>query len=183
MTQGTYAAAMLGTAPRVVLLDSGDTLVDEGSEIHDAQGVVRFAHLVPTAHALVDGLLRSGARIGLVADGLTASFKAVHGMHGLWDAFEVRAISEEVGVNKPHAAMFEAALEPMGVCKEDYGRVMMLGNDLERDIAGANALGLTSVWLDWSPRRRKSPLSPLEVPDHTVGSPEELLELIEPATG
>jgi len=172
---------MANAATRVVLLDSGDTLVDEGSEIHDAHGVVRFAHLVPTAHALVDGLLRLGVRIGLVADGLTASFKTVHGMHGLWDAFEARAISEEVGVSKPHAAMFETALEQMGVPKQDYSRVMMLGNDLERDIAGANALGLTSVWLNWSPRRRKTPQSSLEVPDHTVGMPKDLLALIKRA--
>ena len=85
-----------------------------------------------------------------MADGQTDSFRTVHGMHGPRGAFEARAISEAVGVSKPHAAMFETALEQMRVPKQDYGRVMMLGNDLERDVAGANALGLTSVWLNWS---------------------------------
>ena len=99
-------------------------------------------------------------------------------MHGLWDAFDARAISEEVGVSKPHAAMFETALEQMRVPKQDYGRVMMLGNDLERDSPGSTALGLTIVWLNWSPSRCKTPRVLLEVTDHTVSMPEELLTLL-----
>ena len=32
--------------------------------------------------------------------------------------------------------------------------VVMVGNNLERDIAGANRLGLISVFLHWTERRR-----------------------------
>jgi putative hydrolase of the HAD superfamily len=54
----------------------------------------------------------------------------------------------------------------------------MVGNNLERDIAGANALGLRSVWLDWAPRRAKVPVSTLEVPDYVISSPWELVGLV-----
>jgi putative hydrolase of the HAD superfamily len=80
-----------------------------------------------------------------------------------------------VGVEKPHPAMFEAALAQLGIDRADYGRVVMVGNYLARDIAGANALGLISVWLDWGPRRPKFPATPLEVPDYIIRLPLALL--------
>ena len=55
----------------------------------------------------------------------------------------------------------------------------MVGNHLGRDIKGANALGLTSVWLDWAPRRAKVPADASEEPDFTIKTPLELLDLID----
>jgi hypothetical protein len=40
-------------------------------------------------------------------------------------------------------------------------------------------LGLISVWLDWSPRRPKIPADASEVPQFTIKTPLELLEVIE----
>ena len=59
----------------------------------------------------------------------------------------------------------------------------MVGNHLGRDIKGANALGLTSVWLDWAPRRAKAPADATEQPDFTIKTPLELLELIDRIEG
>ena len=58
-------------------------------------------------------------------------------------------------------------------------QVVMVGNNLRRDIAGAKALGLTTVWIDWAPRRRKVPRTPDEHPDHTIAEPLELLAVLE----
>jgi putative hydrolase of the HAD superfamily len=55
----------------------------------------------------------------------------------------------------------------------------MVGNNLARDIKGANDLGLISVWLDWAPRRPKIPADPSEKPDYTIKSPQELLPLLQ----
>jgi putative hydrolase of the HAD superfamily len=54
-----------------------------------------------------------------------------------------------------------------------------VGNNLERDVKGANALGLISVWLDWAPRRSKTPADESEVPRHTIKRPLELLNVID----
>ena len=75
--------------------------------------------------------------------------------------------------------MFLTALKGLGIPKGDYGRVIMVGNHLARDIRGANALGLISVWLDWAPRRPKVPADRAEQPDHTIRLPLELIELID----
>jgi len=163
----------------IVLLDCGDTLVDEATEIKDHRGAVVEADLIPGAAEMVAELVRRGYRLGLVADGPTATFRNVLGHYGLWDAFEASAISEEVGVEKPDARLFTTALDSLGVKPEDYRFIPMVGNNLERDVVGANQLGLVSVWLSWSPRRRHVPLVPLEVPQHTIATPLGLLPLLD----
>ena len=59
----------------------------------------------------------------------------------------------------------------------------MVGNFLERDVKGANALGMISVWIDWSPRRPKEPAEKLEEPDFTIKEPLELLPIIDQLEG
>ena len=54
----------------------------------------------------------------------------------------------------------------------------MVGNNLERDIAGANRLGLISVFFHWNERRRTQPLTADEMPRYTVTSAQELVELV-----
>jgi len=162
-----------------ICFDCGDTLADEATEIKDARGATLRAELIPGAAEVVRELKRQGYPLALVADGPTATFTNILTQHGLYDCFDAFAISEEVGVDKPHPRMFIHALEQLGIRREDYGRVVMVGNNLARDIKGANALGLISVWLDWAPRRSKTPAGASEVPQHTIKTPAALLPLIQ----
>lgn len=163
-----------------ICLDSGDTLVDEGTEGKDARGIVQTAQLIPTAAELVQGLKLRGYRLALVADGPVGTFENVLGrQYGLLSLFDALAISETVGVHKPDPAMFRHALAALNVDPAAYHRVLMVGNNLSRDIRGANQLGLTTVWLDWSPRRSKTPADDLEIPDHTIHLPVDLLTLLD----
>lgn len=54
----------------------------------------------------------------------------------------------------------------------------MVGNNLERDIVGANRLGLIPVFFHWNERRRTQPLTADETPRDTVTSAQELVELV-----
>ncbi len=167
-------------APRyVVLLDSGDTIVDEATEIKDWRGATLRAELIPGAAEMLRTLAGRGYRIGLVADGPAATFRNVLTQHGLIHFFTAMAISEEVGVSKPDPRMFRTALDALGVPESEYGRVVMVGNHLGRDIKGANALGLVSVLLQWSPRRSKVPADASETPAHVIDTPLELLDLMD----
>ncbi|MEX1018787.1 MAG: HAD family hydrolase [Litorilinea sp.] len=161
-----------------VLLDCGDTLVDEGTEVKNDRGATLVADLIPGAAEMVRALVAAGYPLGLVADGPQATFDNVLGHYGLMDLFRAHAISERVGVEKPHAAMFETALQGLSIDTSQFGRVVMVGNYLTRDIAGANALGLITVWLNWAPRRPKVPANALEIPDYEIASPVELLPLL-----
>ena len=161
-----------------VCLDCGDTIVDEGTEIKDETGVTLQADLIPGAAQMVRELKAQDYPLALVADGPAGTFRNVLTHYGLYDLFDVCAISEEIGVEKPHRAMFLHALERLHIDQADYGRTVMVGNNLARDIKGANALGMISIWLDWAPRRSKVPAEALEVPDHTIKSPSQLLPLL-----
>ncbi len=162
-----------------VLLDCGDTLADEATQVWGESQIALSADLIPGADEMVRELKQRSYPLALVADGPTGTFRNILGQHGLFDLFDVRAISEEVGVDKPDPAMFQAALRGLAIQPEDYGRVVMVGNHLARDIRGANAVGLISVWLDWSPRRPKIPADEAERPRYTIHFPLELLQLIE----
>jgi HAD superfamily hydrolase (TIGR01549 family) len=167
--------------PRVlaVCLDCGDTLVDEATEVKNEAGTSLGAQLIPGADEMVRELKRRNYKLALIADGPTATFRNNLGPSGLYDLFDARAISEEIGATKPEAGIFLHALDKLGISRADFGRVMMVGNHLARDIKGANALGLISVWLDWAPRRPKVPADESEIPCYTIKNPLALLKLLD----
>jgi putative hydrolase of the HAD superfamily len=179
MFVNSLEVSLMNESILAVCLDSGDTLVDEGTEIKDDHEVVQQAELIPGAADMVRALKAAGYRLALVADGPYGTFQNVLGHYGLFDLFDVLAISGKVGVEKPHPEIFHYALDQLGIAPADYGRVVMVGNNLARDIKGANDLGLISVWLDWAPRRPKIPADPSEKPDYTIKSPQELLPLLQ----
>ena len=162
-----------------VCLDCGDTLVDEATEIRDENGVVVQAELIPGAADTVRELKRRGYPLALVADGPVSTFHNILSTYRLFDHFDALAISEDVGVDKPASRMFIHALNQLSLTARDYDRVMMVGNNLVRDVKGANQVGLISVWLDWAPRRSKIPADDTEVPRYTIKTPAELLCLID----
>ncbi|MBN1876849.1 MAG: HAD-IA family hydrolase [Anaerolineae bacterium] len=165
--------------PIAICFDCGDTLADEATEIKDETGTTLHADLIPGAAELLEELKRRGYKLALVADSPAGTFHNILTQHGLMDYFDAFAISEQVGVDKPDARMFIHALDQLGIRREDYGRVMMVGNNLARDIKGANDLGLISVWLSWSPRRSKVPVDASEVPQYTIATPLDLLAVLE----
>ena len=81
-------------------------------------------------------------------------------------------------MQKPHPLIFQLALQALAIPQSDYGRVAMVGNNLERDVVGANCLGLISVFFHWNNRRRSRPRKVEEKPSYTVSSSQELVSLI-----
>jgi HAD superfamily hydrolase (TIGR01509 family) len=62
------------------------------------------------------------------------------GLEGCFDAY---VTSLEVGYGKPHPAMFQSALDLLGV---PPGETAMVGDRPERDIVGARSVGLWTIW-------------------------------------
>ena len=164
----------------ILFTDIGDTVIDEASEERDAPfGVVLRARCIPGARETLLELRRRGYAIAMVADGLTASFKNTMAQNGLSHVFSAWIVSEALDSQKPAEKMFRAAMDALGLTDADKGRVLMVGNNLERDIVGANRFGIRSALLDWSPRYRHAPRSAEETPDHVIHAPGELLALAE----
>ena len=162
-----------------ICLDFGDTLDDQGTEIKDETLTTLRAELIPGAKDLVLELHRRGYPLAVVSNGPVGSIPNVLAAHGILPLFRVCAVSQGLGVEKPDPRIFWHALDAIGIVPEQVGRTVMVGNELAADVAGANGMGMISVWLDWAPRHRKVPASELELPDHTIRRPLELLAVIE----
>ena len=104
-------------------------------------GRTLFPDVIPT----FEWLRERGYRIGSVTNRALGGepFRHELGHFGLLDYFEVLSISCDVGYMKPHAAIFEHALEALGVAPEE---TVMVGDSLRADVAGSQVLGMTAVW-------------------------------------
>jgi len=162
----------------VVLFDLGDTLMVEETEEKDATRTTQRADLFTGAAELLWELRRAGYLLGLVADTRPGTYRNVLRQHGIYNAFDVYAISEELGCEKPEPRMFTAILECLGLRPEEAGHVAMVGNNLARDVRGANGTGMTSIWLRHNERYPIAPADPAEEPAHTAASFEELRTLL-----
>ena len=163
----------------IIFTDSGDTIIDEGTQVYDDRGIVTRAAFIPGAGEVLRQLKEEGYRIALVADGEWESFQNVYRENGLGYCFEEWIVSEVVGEQKPARSMFDTAMEKMKLTEADKPFIVMIGNNLKKDIAGANRYGITSVWLDWSPRYFHTVEEPDWQPDYTVKTPGELKALLE----
>jgi phosphoglycolate phosphatase-like HAD superfamily hydrolase len=164
---------------KAVFLDSGDTLVNEATEVFDDEGYVIEAGLIPGALEMINALTREGYRLALVADGRVRSFATILGGHGIEPHFHAQVISEAEGCEKPDARMFQKAMSSLGLANGDAKDIVMVGNHLERDIGGANRLGIISIWQSWSKKRSHIPANDDEVPRYTIRTPGELPTLLE----
>jgi len=72
---------------------------------------------------------------------------------GIEERFDAVVISGELGVAKPDVAIFRAALDHVGVAPD---RALHVGDNLRTDVAGAQAAGLTAVWLNRTAARLES---------------------------
>ncbi len=163
----------------IIFIDSGDTLVDESTEIRDETGTVIHSNLIEGAGETLAKLYESGYTIALVADGTKASFDNIYRENGLDYCFAAKAISGELKHEKPSEIMFLHAMKSLDLKESDKDRIVMIGNNIKRDIVGANRMGLTSILLSYSPRYVMQPESKEEIPDYVVSSPCELFDLLE----
>lgn len=91
-------------------------------------------------------LKTAGLRIGIICDvGFTPSvaLRAHLERFGLLDHFDHWSFSDEVGVYKPSAQIFDHALAGLGV--DDASRAAHVGDLRRTDVGGAKARGLLSI--------------------------------------
>ena len=81
----------------IIFTDSGDTIIDESTEIRNEDGIVVSAKTIPGAIETLKALYDQGYTIALVADGEAQSFENVYSQHELKYCFKTWTISEIVG--------------------------------------------------------------------------------------
>jgi FMN phosphatase YigB (HAD superfamily) len=163
---------------KAIFFDLGDTIMQEVTEVKDDTLTTQTADLFPGMAALLHTLKERGYKLGLVADTRPGTYRNVLNQHQLFDLFDVFAISEELGVVKPHPLMFQHALVGVGLSAGEASAALMVGNNLSRDVRGARDLGIGTVWIHWNDRYPTIPACGDEEPLHIVQSADELIALI-----
>ena len=124
---------------------------------------------VPAAHAAALRRLASSHRLALVADVWAQPEPWVRELAraGVLDAFEARVFSSEIGSVKPSPRPFRAAMASLGV---GPGDCVMVGDSARRDVGGAAAAGIASVWVGRG-----------EAPAGALAAVGDLVDLVPPA--
>lgn len=111
------------------------------------------------------------AHVGLITNGPSQIQRDKIERLAIGDLFEVILVSEEEGVWKPDPLIFSRALDRFGVAPE---AAIFVGDSPEHDIAGAQAAGILSVWINR--RGREWPGGPRA--DREIRTLTELLVLL-----
>lgn len=163
-----------------VFLDCGDTLIDEATEVkRPGTEVVLEASEIPDAIEAVRTLHANGYPLALVADGPRETFENLLKPRGIWDLMQAHVISGDVGALKPSPKMFDTAMQALDLPDHARSRVVMVGNNLARDIRGANDFGLQSLFVSWSKKRSQIPQNELEMPDDQIETLDQLVGAID----
>jgi putative hydrolase of the HAD superfamily len=119
--------------------------------------------LFPDTLPVLTGLKESGIKLGLLTNGGRDSQRAKLERFALSGFFHFVGISEEIGAAKPDAAIFHRALKALDTTAPD---AWMVGDHLEWDIAGAQSVGMATVW--FNPDNATTPAG--SMPDHVIMS-------------
>lgn len=100
--------------------------------------------LMPGAIELLEAL-QANMRLGIISNaGDEANVQRLIDKTGLRPFVDPILISAAEGIRKPHRALFEKVL---GSWQLEPQQVVMVGDNLEADIYGAEQVGMDSIWL------------------------------------
>jgi putative hydrolase of the HAD superfamily len=104
--------------------------------------------LAANTHPLLEALRARGLKLGLVSNAFDPGWLLHRDLAqmGLDQRLDFSVFSSEVGMRKPHPAIFERALEVLDVEPE---RALFVGDRLYEDVRGAAEVGMTTVQALW----------------------------------
>jgi putative hydrolase of the HAD superfamily len=111
--------------------------------------------------------LSSAHAIALLTNGAPDLQREKIAASGLEPYLSAIAVSGEHGIGKPKPEIFHRLLGELGAAPSE---ALMVGNSLERDIAGARNAGIRSVWIRVPGAEEQAEV----VPDHTIGALSEI---------
>lgn len=119
------------------------------AELDRADAIYRPAYraarrAVPGAVALIEAL-RPRAKLGIITNGLVRAQEEKLRDCGVAGKFDAVIISETVGINKPDRAIFEIALQALGVTADE---AVVIGDSWRTDVVGALHAGMPAVWVN-----------------------------------
>jgi putative hydrolase of the HAD superfamily len=125
----------------------------------------------PNAENTLKELVKKRVKLALLTNGAGEAQQAKIQRFKLGRYFSICLIEGELGYGKPDQRFFKMALDELGV---KANQAWMVGDDLERDITGAQAAEIFSVWHDYG--KAGLPASSTVKPDRIINNLAELLK-------
>lgn len=150
-----------------------DKLETTTSDLNSAflEAMADICTLIPGALELVQAV-QGHAKLGIITNGFTELQAVRLERTGMSDYFEHVIISEQVGIAKPDAGIFEHAIEKMGMpCKS---KILMVGDNPHSDVLGGINVGIETCWLNHTREPSVDGISP----NYTVSSLHELKQIL-----
>lgn len=116
--------------------------------------------LFEAARIFLESIKKAGLGVCLLTD-LTAhiQYRKIEKL-GIAGYIDFIVTSEEVGVEKPNPKMFQRALHKLNC---DNNAAVMIGDNWEKDILGAAAMEIRSIWINHDNEIKELPKSVIEV--------------------
>lgn len=133
-------------------------------------------HLLEGSIELLDALSARGLKIGLISNtSLTSpdAYRRWFEQIGLLNKLDHISLSNDLAVAKPARKMFDLTSSALGV---PLARTLHVGDNLHTDVAGAAAVGMSTVWVRGGV---KSPADTSHEPDYVIDSVVELAPVVD----
>lgn len=136
-------AAIYDAALRGLGLELEPDMIERVMEL-EQQGWLKSVHVGPDVIGTLQALRAHGLRLGIVSNAAYRPrlMKQQLAALGLADYFEAVTFSSEVGVRKPHPAIYADALGKLGA---DPSRTLFVGDRVREDVQGPQAQGMRAV--------------------------------------
>ncbi|UCC17327.1 MAG: HAD family hydrolase [Dehalococcoidales bacterium] len=122
--------------------------------------------LIPGSIDTLSHLKENGIFMALITNGASEFQRPKIQRFELAQYFDYILVEGEFGEGKPDKSVFVHALAKLGVSSD---KAWMVGDDLKRDILGANEAGVFSIWVDWQKQG---------LPDNTPAQPGRIISSI-----
>lgn len=164
-----YGAAV--EAVRRWLLESGvaDQTALRQLQTGFLEVLLSHLHLVPGAREVVHAV-KVHHRVGLLTNGPSDLQWGKIRRLGIEGWFDGIVVSDDIGIRKPDARIFQALLARLQVLAQ---QAVYVGDSAEYDVLGAHNAGLASVWLNAHPHEARD--GPHPAPDVEINRLEALL--------
>lgn len=166
-----YRTQVFDAALRDQAIESPDVAESLAAEFERQRR--KLQRLMPDALEVL-ARLAPDYQIGLLTNGAPDLQREKLAASGLGGFFSAIAVSGEHDIGKPQAEIFHRLLAELATDPSD---AVMVGNSLERDIAGARNAGIRSIWIRVPGSEESADVDP----DHTIIGLAELPGILKSA--
>ncbi len=165
----SFRVSVFDQALREQLIESREAAVELSNYFGEQRR--KLQRLFPDALETMTRL-KGRYRLGLLTNGAPDVQREKLEASGLNSFFDAVVVSGEYDCGKPEPEIFSHLLSALG---SDASECVMVGNSIERDVAGAKAAGIVSIWMEVPGSEEPADVEP----DFTIRSLSELPALLE----